>query len=200
METSGLVHHKPIQKLLFKFWRKILVTQESKLFHKLFHTRNQPSNMSSICIKKFNSSYHKANIPLLNTVRKSLKLSQKLSNSVKFTDSLLRLEGRPAFRPDSGGQLMAVDMLLIDAKCHIIGREILGLLTLADCYRFGTNDDVFPLLGCEQNSELSIRTVVKTLTLSSPAPKQTKGGNYNQEMICQVLEQLEGATLRETIT
>ncbi|CAN6877832.1 unnamed protein product [Brassica oleracea] len=49
-------------------------------------------------------------------VRKSLKLSQKLSNSVKFTDSLLRLEGRPAFRPDSGGQLMAVDMLLIDAK------------------------------------------------------------------------------------
>ncbi|KAL0703697.1 hypothetical protein Bca4012_070122 [Brassica carinata] len=42
--------------------------------------------------------------------------SAKLSNSVKFTDSLLRLEGRPAFRPDSGGQLMAVDMLLIDAK------------------------------------------------------------------------------------
>ncbi|WZZ56958.1 hypothetical protein YC2023_057065 [Brassica napus] len=141
----------------------------------------------------------------IHTVRKSLKLSQKLSNSVKFTDSLLRLEGRPAFRPDSGGQLMAVDMLLIDAKCHIIGREILGLLTLAieiliDCYRFGTNDDVFHLLGCEQNSELSIRTVVKTLTLSSPAPKQTKSGNYNQEMICQVLEQLEGATLRETIT
>ncbi|CAF1920039.1 unnamed protein product [Brassica oleracea var. botrytis] len=58
----------------------------------------------------------------IHTVRKSLKLSQKLSNSrpnrasVKFTDSLLRLEGRPAFRPDSGGQLMAVDMLLIDAK------------------------------------------------------------------------------------
>ncbi|CAN6826765.1 unnamed protein product, partial [Brassica oleracea] len=52
----------------------------------------------------------------IHTVRKSLKLSQKLSNSVKFTDSLLRLEGRPAFRPDSGGQLMAIDMLLIDAK------------------------------------------------------------------------------------
>ncbi|CAF2116028.1 unnamed protein product, partial [Brassica oleracea var. botrytis] len=52
----------------------------------------------------------------IHTVRKSLKLSQKLSNSVKFTDSLLRLEGQPAFRPDSGGQLMAVDMLLIDAK------------------------------------------------------------------------------------
>ncbi|CAN7011011.1 unnamed protein product [Brassica oleracea var. botrytis] len=52
----------------------------------------------------------------IHTVGKSLKLSQKLSNNVKFTDSLLRLEGRPAFRPDSGGQLMAVDMLLIDAK------------------------------------------------------------------------------------
>ncbi|CAN6887888.1 unnamed protein product [Brassica oleracea] len=52
----------------------------------------------------------------IHTVRKSLKLSQKLSNSVKFTDSLLRLEGRPTFRPDSGGQFMAVDMLLIDAK------------------------------------------------------------------------------------
>ena len=57
-------------------------------------------------------------VPLLLAVRKSLKLSQKLSNSVKFTDSLLRLEGRPAFRPDSGGQLMAVDMLLIDAKVN----------------------------------------------------------------------------------
>ncbi|KAH0866500.1 hypothetical protein HID58_083711, partial [Brassica napus] len=92
------------------FFHKVVVClllQPSRL------RKQKPNDPDSISTAKLSSP-----VPLLLAVRKSLKLSQKLSNSVKFTDSLLRLEGQPAFRPDSGGQLMAVDMLLIDAKVN----------------------------------------------------------------------------------
>ncbi|KAH0883524.1 hypothetical protein HID58_059620, partial [Brassica napus] len=100
--------HMPLVFSLF--FHKVVVClllQPSRL------RKQKPNDPDSISTAELSSP-----VPLLLAVRKSLKLSQKLSNSVKFTDSLLRLEGRPAFRPDSGGQLMAIDMLLIDAKVN----------------------------------------------------------------------------------